>query len=927
MSSFRLKAVRALSFGRFGNESIDGLDHPFVVVHGANESGKSTLTEFLTWITGGPVGSTADSHRFGEPKQTIRGRLLAELNGSTVDIEGVFKVKDNGKPNDDRSGSIGSSTVTAREIAAQLGHLQAADYAFIYRFIGPVLHDTESAENFGGILSQFAIGSAVSDVNPTTVASDLFKKVAGYDSDIKKVAKSIKEIEAAIRDGQKSPARLADVEKELLDIERLLAGIDDAGLVRAREIETYKFAIAAFEANAKLRSLRGEFDSLDAPEESWAEAVKNAADIRREVQAAKDLISSMRDLSQDAGSLVAQVGLTVDEAAERSFSLGDKSRIQIAGDSLKDTINRLSSAQADFDRGAQSCREAMDKVSQAAKNLGVSSHEVLGLSAVIGTWNDLNNAAVSWRDAHARARQAEEVADKADEAAAAARAHLANEEKNSTSAATPASLSGNIPAVIAAVAIVSMIAGAFWRPAILVGAVLVAGVFGRWWMRSRKTGGVGSPAETGSEAGIRVRDLNAQAIEARRKAAEARIDADSARQVFEGRLAPFGIAVPAVELAQDVCTRIKDASDAAVSLADEESRQRGRQSVVDDELAAESGARASFEDVATQYGITYTGELTGLSAWLDTYALAVSKSKELAEFMGRLQATESTLRALFGAAISPDTDLHSDRLMQDLNEHARYAADHDDLKSRIGMAEREARAAAGNNEDVETLLRSTATLAELQERVEVLSGEHKSDRAERDRLIETRNSLETEKSQIENTEFINELNLKKSALEEQLDELNAEKEVVAIAARTLADVINDFQTKNQGPLVTRANQILDAVVPGYGDLVYTTDESGKPVIERVSDSARLRTSKLSTGSRALAYLALRLAFVEADRAKRGVALPILCDDPLVHVDDRRAPEVVKILAQASESNQVVLFTCHDDTRDLAVEAGARLVSL
>jgi uncharacterized protein YhaN len=54
---------------------------------------------------------------------------------------------------------------------------------------------------------------------------------------------------------------------------------------------------------------------------------------------------------------------------------------------------------------------------------------------------------------------------------------------------------------------------------------------------------------------------------------------------------------------------------------------------------------------------------------------------------------------------------------------------------------------------------------------------------------------------------------------------------------------------------------------------------------------------------------------------------VLCDDPLVHIDDQRAPEVMKILAQASAERQVILFTCHEDTRDLAVAAGAHVVSL
>lgn len=925
MSMFRFKAIRSLTFGRYVDASIDNLDHPFVVVHGANESGKSTLTEFLTWMTGGPVGSATESQRFGEYRQKLKGRLLADLDGVPVDIEGTFELKNRDAPNDDRKGTIGAASVNAPAIAAQLGQLQAADYAFIYRFIGPVLHDTESADSFAGILSQFAIGSAVSDVNPTTVAGDLNRRAGGFATEIRRVTREIKDIEALIKEAQKSPARLAEIEEALESVAQRIRAIDATVEERAREIEMRKTAIRAFETNVKLQTLQSELDSLHEPDASWSEAVKNAADIRRELPVARALVSEIHKVASQAESFADQVGLSVADAATLTLSLSDKGRVQTAGDNLKDAMKQVELAQTDFDLGAQKCREAMEKVSQAAKSLGITSNEVLGLTSIIGTWNDLNNAAVTWGNAEGQAVQQLVAADKADEAAAAARALVENDEKFATPARTVPS--GNIPVVIAAVAIAGMIAGAVWKPAFILGALLVAGVLGRWWFASRNAGGSGSPVETGSDPRLRARDLESLAIEARRKAADARIDADTARGVFEGRLAPFGVTMPTVELAQDICTRINGAADAARQLRDEEERQRDRQSSVDGAQAKESEARQGFAHVTASCGITYTGELGDLSVWLDTYAEALGQSRKLAGLRNDLAAHESTIRGLFGPVVSADADLYADRLMHDLEHHVEQSSHHDDVKSRLSIAQGEARAATGNNQAVEQLLGSVSTQAELQAQVDALSSDNANDSKERDDLIEQRKSLDTEKSQIENTEFINKLNLDKSALEEELDELTVDKDVLTIAARTLADVINDFQTKNQGPLVTRANQILDAVVPGYGDLVYSTDESGKPVIERVSDSARLRTSKLSTGSRALAYLALRLAFVEADHAKRGVSLPVLCDDPLVHVDDQRAPEVIKVLAQASASHQVILFTCHDDTRDLAVAAGARVVSL
>jgi uncharacterized protein YhaN len=428
-------------------------------------------------------------------------------------------------------------------------------------------------------------------------------------------------------------------------------------------------------------------------------------------------------------------------------------------------------------------------------------------------------------------------------------------------------------------------------------------------------------------ARLRLSDAQSAANSARENAAKARIDADTAQEVFAGHLSAFGVALPTVELAQDVCVRINVAAQAVQHLRDAETAQRLVEGTADQAKDAENLAQTHFDLVLSSSGITYAGSLDQLSTWLDAYFACLASVKNVNDIRQALTEKESSVQARFADAISSGTDLYSDRLLDDLTQQAKVSEDYEDLGKRLADAQNEARAAVGNSEDVQELLKSASTQAELQVQLDALILENNEQESQRDGLVEDRTELRNEKEEIEQQEFINALSLEKSEKEEQREELLAQHEIFATAARTLSEVINEFQAKNQGPLITRANEILNSVVPGYGDLVYTTDEAGKPLIERVSDSDRLRTSKLSTGSRALAYLALRLAFVEADQAKRGIALPVLCDDPLVHIDDQRAPEVIKILQQASQKRQVILFTCHEDTRDLAAAAGAHVVSL
>lgn len=927
MNNFKILALKGLHFGRFTNRAIDDLGHSFIVVHGANESGKSTLTEFLTWMTGGPVGKATDAQRFGEPDQVLSGRLIAELNGQPVDIEGKFKVKKTGTPNDVRTGTVGTASITAREVMAQLGHLQADDYAFIYRFIGPILHDTESSENFESILSQFAIGSAVTDINPATIAKDLLRDADSAKSEAKRLLTAIKEIDTKIREAELSPKRLSEIEDELERIENRLQEISESGILRARHMEYLRLAISSFDKNEEVRKLQSQFNSLATPAPEWRDAVKNVADIKRELGEAKALAASLSSAQDQLVRQASQIGLAVGELESKSLTLDQKGQVQTAGDALKEARSAHQVAQSTFDSGANTIREKMSAVRDAAHNLGITTDAASSISAVIGTWNQLNNAAVTWKNAHAAALQQQDISEKADEAVRAAREQVEIEEKRVGPDAPTVSKRNDLP-IVAGIALMGLAAGAFWQGALVISALLIAVVVGVSLRRSRASGGaLVSTSDALQAARLRLSDAQSAANSARESAARARIDADTAQEVFAGHLFAFGVALPTVELAQDVCVRINEAAQAVQHLRDAETAQRLVEGTADQAKDAENLAQTHFDSVLSSCGITYAGSLDQLSTWLDAYFACLASVKNVNDIRHSLTEKESSVQARFAGAITPGTDLYTDRLLDDLTHQTKVSHDYEDLGKRLAEAQNEARAAVGNNEEVQELLKSANTQAELQVQLDALILENKDQETQRDGLVENRTELRKEKEAIEQKEFINALSLEKSEKEEQREELLAQHEIFATAAKTLSEVINEFQAKNQGPLITRANEIINRVVPGYGDLVYTTDESGKPLIERVNDSDRLRTSKLSTGSRALAYLALRLAFVEADHAKRGVALPVLCDDPLVHVDDKRAPEVIKILQQASLKRQVILFTCHEDTRDLAVAAGAHAVTL
>ena len=80
---------------------------------------------------------------------------------------------------------------------------------------------------------------------------------------------------------------------------------------------------------------------------------------------------------------------------------------------------------------------------------------------------------------------------------------------------------------------------------------------------------------------------------------------------------------------------------------------------------------------------------------------------------------------------------------------------------------------------------------------------------------------------------------------------------------------------------------------------------------------------LSRGTREPLMLALRLALV-SQYARRGIRLPVVLDEVLVHLDMQRARATAEVLKDfaAAGGHQIFLFTCHKHLVSLFTEMGA-----
>ena len=98
------------------------------------------------------------------------------------------------------------------------------------------------------------------------------------------------------------------------------------------------------------------------------------------------------------------------------------------------------------------------------------------------------------------------------------------------------------------------------------------------------------------------------------------------------------------------------------------------------------------------------------------------------------------------------------------------------------------------------------------------------------------------------------------------------------------------------------------------------DERDRPALRFVREGgAEVDVSALSAGTRDQLYLSLRLASLLRFAEIAG-PMPLVLDDVLVHFDDERSAAALSVLAEVSQSIQVLFFTHHARLVDLARRA-------
>ncbi|RAP78009.1 AAA family ATPase [Paenibacillus montanisoli] len=124
-----------------------------------------------------------------------------------------------------------------------------------------------------------------------------------------------------------------------------------------------------------------------------------------------------------------------------------------------------------------------------------------------------------------------------------------------------------------------------------------------------------------------------------------------------------------------------------------------------------------------------------------------------------------------------------------------------------------------------------------------------------------------------------------------------------------------MEEQRQPGVLREASRLMNRLSEGRYMRISMPEGEQRIALE-TSDGRLVESKLLSRGTAEQLYLAMRLAL--GDEASAAHELPLLLDDPLVNFDLARQKAAIEVLSELAGRRQLVLFTCHDHMRDLAL---------
>ncbi|WP_102349135.1 YhaN family protein [Bacillus sp. Marseille-P3661] len=162
----------------------------------------------------------------------------------------------------------------------------------------------------------------------------------------------------------------------------------------------------------------------------------------------------------------------------------------------------------------------------------------------------------------------------------------------------------------------------------------------------------------------------------------------------------------------------------------------------------------------------------------------------------------------------------------------------------------------------------------------------------------------------------------KESLLAQLANLTNQYIQLKLASTLLQKGIEYYRNQNQDPILKRASELFAKLtLQSYAGLIVDYDEKDQPVLMGYRENGdKVPVTGMSDGATDQLYLSLRIASIEK-YAEENEPIPLIVDDILVHFDDNRSTETLKVLLELSKKTQIIFFTHHARLVDIVKNYG------
>ena len=184
----------------------------------------------------------------------------------------------------------------------------------------------------------------------------------------------------------------------------------------------------------------------------------------------------------------------------------------------------------------------------------------------------------------------------------------------------------------------------------------------------------------------------------------------------------------------------------------------------------------------------------------------------------------------------------------------------------------------------------------------------------RNELLEERGRVDSELERLTGEEESSQLRVRRETLVEQLRDCAREWSRLAFARELLERTRQKFEAERQPRVVQHARDFFSHITGQRYNRLYVPMGERTVTVEDHTGARKL-PRQLSRGTREQLYLALRFGLVR-EFGEHAERLPVMVDEVLVNFDPERARLAAECFAQISETNQVIVFTCHPDMVDL-----------